>query len=169
MRVNSFSKQFIALIALVTVLSVIIVGYIEQQVVETVAQPVPAKQEAEQKHNEALINSLTNMTQSVRFPLNEHAIMYTGYILGAGYSSYQFRAFKDQKLKVNLKGDASIDLALFGQEAYSLQRDTEYVIPSEGLYELRVLFKTDMESRQEQAAIAHKATPVPYTITINLQ
>ncbi len=169
MRVNSFSKQFIALIALVTVLSVIIVGYVEKQVVEAPDAPVPAKQAAEEKHNEALINSLTNMTQSVRFPLNEHSIIYTGYIMGAGYSSYQFRAFKDQKLKVNLKGDPSIELALFGQETYSLQRDTEYVIPSEGLYELRVLFKTDMESRQEQAAIAHKATPVPYTVTINLQ
>ena len=169
MRVNSFSKQFIALIALVTVLSVIIVGYVEKQVVETVEETTPAKTVTEEKHNEALINSLTNMTQSVKFPLNEHSMMYTGYILGAGYSSYQFRAFKDQKLKVNLKGDPSIDLVLFGQEAYALERDKEYVIPAEGLYELRVLFKTDMESRQEQAAIAHKATAVPYTITINLQ
>ncbi|GAA4418612.1 hypothetical protein GCM10011450_04360 [Advenella faeciporci] len=165
MHFSQSSKVLIGIILVFTVASVVIVGRLETHY----ASEAVKMQQASAKHNEAIINSLTNMTQNVSFSKEEPAMIYTGYIMGAGYSAYQFRATQDQTLRVNLKGDDFLDIVLFGPETKILERDTDFIIPVEGLYELRVMFKENMEIQQEKAALDNIAQAVPYTITLTLK
>ncbi|MFV9473568.1 hypothetical protein ACM5Q9_03970 [Advenella sp. RU8] len=165
MHFSQASKVLVGIILVFTVASVVIVGKLETHYA---SEAVRIKQDTE-KHNEAIINSLTNMTQNVSFSPEEPAMIYTGYIMGAGYSAYQFRATQDQVLRVNLKGDDFLDMVLFGPETKILERDTDFIIPVDGLYELRVMFKENMEVQQEKAALDNAAQAIPYTITLNLK
>ncbi|MDY0272812.1 MAG: hypothetical protein RBR37_09900 [Advenella sp.] len=165
MHFSLASKVLIGIIIIFTAASVVIVGKLETHYV---SETVKIKQ-ASEKHNEAIINSLTNMTQNVSFSPEESAMVYTGYIMGAGYSAYQFRATQDQILRVSLRGDDFLDMVLFGPETKTLDRDTDFSIPLDGLYELRVLFREDMQILQEKAALDNTAQAVPYTITLTLK
>lgn len=169
MHFSTFSKVLIGIIIVFTVASVVVVGKLETHYA---SEAVKMQQEIEltsKKRNEAIINSLTNMTQNVSFSDEEPAMVYTGYIMGAGYSAYQFRATQDQTLRVSLKGDDFLDIVLFGPETKVLERDADFIIPVEGLYELRVMFKESMEIQQEKAALENSAQAVPYTITLTLK
>ncbi len=165
MHFSLASKVLIGIILVFTVASVVIVGKLETHYV---SETVKIKQ-ASEKHNEAIINSLTNMTQNVSFSPEEPTMIYTGYIMGAGYSAYQFRATQDQVLRVNLKGDDILDMVLFGLDTKILERDADFMIPVDGLYELRVMFKESEEDQQEKAALDNTAQAVPYTITLTLK
>ncbi|MBK1780496.1 hypothetical protein JHL22_04635 [Advenella sp. WQ 585] len=165
MHFSLASKVLIGIIIIFTAASVVIVGKLETHYV---SETVKIKQ-ASEKHNEAIINSLTNMTQNVSFSPEEPTMIYTGYIMGAGYSAYQFRATQDQVLRVNLKGDDILDMVLFGLDTKILERDADFMIPVDGLYELRVMFKESEEDQQEKAALDNTAQAVPYTITLTLK
>ncbi|GEM_PF-567714 len=165
MHFSLASKVLIGIILVFTAASVAIVGKLETHYA---SEAVKIKQ-ASEKHDEAIINSLTNMTQNVSFSQEEPAMVYTGYIMGAGYSAYQFRASQNQTLRVNLKGDDFLDMVLFGPETKTLEQDTDFIIPVDGLYELRVMFKENMEDLQEKAALDNTAQAVPYTITLTLK
>lgn len=165
MRLSLTSKILIGIILLFTLASVAIVGQLEQKFA---LEAVKIRQ-ASEKHNEAIVNSLTNMTQNVTFMPGQAAEIFTGYIMGAGYSAYQFRAAQNQTLRVNLKADNTIDLVLFGPETQILERDTDFTIPLDGLYELRVMFKEEIELQQEKAALDNTAQATPYTVILNLK
>ena len=78
MHFSTFSKVLIGIIIVFTVASVVVVGKLETHYA---SEAVKMQQEIEltsKKRNEAIINSLTNMTQNVSFSDEEPAMVYTG-------------------------------------------------------------------------------------------
>ena len=53
----------------------------------------------------------------------------------------------------------------YGQQVVPLKNNAEYVIPENGLYDLRVLFKIPIEEQQDRTV----TEPVPYRIDFTLQ
>lgn len=163
MRLSPLSKKLIPSIAVLTFIGVILAtpqeSTHENQIPINNTTPVAAQLDP------ATIKSLTNLTQHFSLQEPGQTLQYRGYVQGVGYSSYQFLAQKNQTVHIKLEASDVIEMILYGQQVVPLKNNAEYVIPENGLYDLRVLFKIPIEEQQDRAT----TEPVPYRIDFTLQ
>lgn len=162
MQLSPLSKKLIPTIAVLTFIGVILATpptpTTGSQILLNDTTPVAAQLDP------ATIKSLTNLTQHLTLQEPGQALQYRGYVQGVGYSSYQFLAQQNQKVHIKLDASDVIEMILYGQQVVPLKNDTEYLIPENGLYDLRVLYKIPVEEQQDRAV----TEPVPYRIDFTL-
>ncbi|WP_156929896.1 hypothetical protein [Brackiella oedipodis] len=138
---------------------------------EQTPEPVQsaASSQTTQEQDDVIIKSLTNNTQNVVFEPH-NTLSYVGYIEGAGYGSYQFYAQHNQRFTASLADQSNkFEMIMFGPETQVIKSGKSYTIPANGLYELRVVFKNDVERKQEQDQARDKSVPQIYNITLSLK
>ena len=178
MRITPLSKKLIVIIIAVTFALVALVGLVPQRerMPEEVPE-VPAEIEAlnKQKQEEALVRSLTNFSHDIdSYLLSEGEALYTGYIKGAGNAIFRFNAEADQELVVELAEQESqlFEMLLynnFNSIVLTLISGEPFKIPSHGLYELRIVYRSHIEVTQDVEYEKHQAVPQAFNLTLKLQ
>lgn len=162
MRLSPLSKKLIPTIAVLTFVGVILATpqapSTQEQISINNDTPIAAQLDP------AAIKSLTNLTQHFTLQDPGKTLQYRGYVQGVGYSSYQFLAQQNQQLHILLDASDVIEMILYGPQVVPLKNNTEYLIPENGLYDLRVLYKIPVEEQQDRAV----TDPVPYRIDFTL-
>lgn len=180
MRITPLSKKIIVVIVAVTFALVAIAGLVPQG--QRLAKTVPempaevADSEAlnKQKQEEALIRSLTNFSHDIdSHLLSEGEVLYTGYIKGAGNAIFHFNAQAEQELVAELAEQESqlFELLLFNNfnsSVFTLISGEPFKIPSNGLYELRVVYRSHIEATQAVEDDKHQAVPQAFNLTLKL-
>ncbi|ETD73140.1 hypothetical protein V757_00110 [Pelistega indica] len=168
MQLTSNSKKLIIAIAAVTVLGVILTQPSADNSSEQPSESIANTSGQSLNQNNALdpttIKSLTNLTQHVEFLDHQTAVQYRGYIQGVGYSSYQFLAEQGQQLLIELEASDKIELLLYGNTIAPIKSGVPYTIPDNGLYDLRVLYKPDIEAAQAQKATSPEMYRISFTL-----
>lgn len=162
MYLSPLSKKLIPAIAVLTFIGVILTTPQEPNTSNQI--PIDSTTPVAAQLDPATVKSLTNLTQHLSLQEAGQTLQYRGFIQGVGYSSYQFLAQQNQHIQITLDAPDAIEMILYGQQVVPLKNKAEYVIPENGLYDLRVLYKIAIEERQDQAVTA----PVPYRIDFTL-
>lgn len=179
MRITPLSKKIIVIVAAVTFTLVALVGLMPQK--ETLPDETPAvpreiedgKVISKQKQEEIMVRSLTNFSHDIDDDLQNGA-QYTGYIKGAGNAIFRLHAQAGQELLAELAGQESqtFEMLLFSNvtsNVYSLISGEAYKIPDTGLYEIRIVFRTHIETIQAEEAENKKAVPQVFNISLQLK
>lgn len=166
MQLTTNSKKLIIAIVALTGLGVLLTAPSEpvEKPTESVANTSGQSTEQNFLLDPTTIKSLTNLTQTVQFVEPNVAQQYRGYIQGVGYSSYQFHAEKDQVIRFHLEAPNTIEMLLYGANVVPLNNDTEYVIPENGLYDLRILYKPSVENQQARKPSPPQAYKIGFTL-----
>ena len=162
MRLSPLSKKLIPAIAVMTFIGVILAT--PQSPSSQAHIPVNNDVPIAAQLDPATIKSLTNLTQHFTLHDPNKTLQYRGYVQGVGYSSYQFLAQQNQRVLIQLDAPDVIEMILYGPQVVPLKNNTEYLIPDNGLYDLRVLYKIPIEEQQDRAV----TDPVPYRIDFTL-
>lgn len=180
MRITPLSKKIIVVIIAVTFALVAIAGLVPQgERMPEVVPEVPAETDNsealnKQKQEEALIRSLTNFSHDIdSHLLSEGEVLYTGYIKGAGNAIFHFNAHADQELIAELAEQESqlFELLLFNNfssSVFTLISGQPFKIPGNGLYELRIVYRSHIEATQAVEADKHQAVPQAFNLTLTL-
>lgn len=180
MRITSLSKKIIVVITAVTFALVALAGLVPQgekvqkEALDVLTETKSSEVLNKQKQEQALIRSLTNFSHDIdEDALNNNETLYTGYIKGAGNAIFRFNAQAGQLLVAELAEAESqlFELLLFSNYTSSvltLISGESYTIPDNGLYELRIVFRTHIESVQAVEAENHQAVPQIFNLTFKL-
>ncbi|NLA50657.1 MAG: hypothetical protein GX860_00770 [Alcaligenaceae bacterium] len=181
MRITSLSKKIIVVIIAVTFALVALVGLLPQDakspeiVPDAPAELMDTEALNKKKQEEALIRSLTNFSHDIdSYLLSEGEVLYTGYIKGAGNAIFHFNAQEGQQLVVELAEQESqlFEMLLFNNfnsSVFTLISGEPFMIPSNGLYELRVVYRSHIEVTQAVEDEKHQAVPQAFNLTLKLQ
>lgn len=178
MRITPLSKKIIVIIFAVTFTLVVLAGLMPQG--ERLPEEIPAATtevdeiEAlnEQKQEEILVRSLTNFSHDIDSDLSSE-IQYTGYIKGAGSAIFRLHAQAGQELIAKLEDEQSqlFELLLFSNISsgvVTVISGEPYSIPDNGLYELRIVFRSHIESIQAVEADNKQALPHLFNLSLKL-
>ena len=179
MRITPLSKKIIVIVAAVTFALVALAGLMPPT--KSLPEEIPAApQEIEegkviskQKQEEIMVRSLTNFSHDIDDDL-QHGAQYTGYIKGAGNAIFRLHATAGQELLAELAAQESqtFEMLLFSNvssSVYTLISGEPYTIPATGLYEIRIVFRTHIESIQAQEAENQQAVPQLFNISLRLK
>ncbi len=181
MRITPLSKKLIVIIIAVTFALVALVGLVPQrermpeEVPEVPAEIDDIEALNKQKQEEALVRSLTNFSHDIdSYLLSEGEALYTGYIKGAGNAIFRFNAEADQELVVELAEQESqlFEMLLYNNynsSVLTLISGEPFKIPSHGLYELRIVYRSHIEVTQDVEDEKHQAIPQAFNLTLKLQ
>ncbi|CAM5185535.1 hypothetical protein OURE66S_04177 [Oligella ureolytica] len=183
MLITPLSKKIIVVIIAVTFALVAIAGLVPhgERLPKNVTEMHADVLEGEalealnkQKQEEALIRSLTNFSHDIdSHLLSEGEVLYTGYIKGAGNAIFHFNAHVEQELVAELAEQESqlFELLLFNNfnsSVFTLISGQPFKIPSNGLYELRIVYRSHIEATQAVEADKHQAVPQAFHLTLKL-
>lgn len=179
MRITPLSRKIIVVVAAVTFALVALAGLAPQKEKLPEQSPaIPSEIEdsealSKQRQEEIIVRSLTNFSHDIDDDLLS-GVQYTGYIKGAGNAIFRFHAQADQELVVELAGQESqmFELLLFSNvtsSVYTLISGDPYKIPDTGLYELRIVFRSHIESIQAQEAENEQAVPQVFNLSLKLK
>lgn len=178
MRITPLSKKLIVVIAAVTFTLVALAGLLPQK--DKLPDELPlvptAVDESEalskQQQEEIVVRSLTNFSHDVDDDLLK-GVQYTGYIKGAGNAIFRLHAQAEQNLVVELAGQESqvFELLLFSNvtsNVFTIISGEPYKIPDTGLYELRIVFRSHIETIQAEEAENQQAVPQVFNLSLKL-
>ncbi|MDO5666383.1 MAG: hypothetical protein Q4G44_01015 [Alcaligenaceae bacterium] len=179
MRINSLSKKIIVVVAAVTFTLVALAGLIPQKDQLPENSPlVPSEIEdseglSKQRQEEIIVRSLTNFSHDIDNDLLA-GVQYTGYIKGAGNAIFRLHAQAQQELVAELAGQESqlFELLLFSNitsSVVTLISGEPYKIPDTGLYEIRIVFRSHIETIQAAEAENQEAVPQVFNLSLKLQ
>lgn len=179
MRITPLSRKIIVVVAAVTFALVALAGLLPQKDRLPEQTPVvPGEIEdsealSKRKQEEIMIRSLTNFSHDIDSDLL-NGVQYTGYIQGAGNAIFRLHAQAEQALLVELAGQESqmFELLLFSNVTSSvitLISGEAYKIPDTGLYELRIVFRSHIETIQAEEAENQQAIPQLFNVSLKLQ
>ena len=179
MRITPLSKKIIVVVAAVTFTLVALAGLVPRDdnlPEDVVLVPTAVDEEAnltKQQKEQIVIRSLTNFSHDVDDELVSKGVQYTGYIEGAGNSIFRIYARAGQHLVAELAGQESqqFELLLFSNltsDVFTVISGEPYKIPSTGLYELRIVFRTHIETLQATEAENAHAVPQIFNLSLKL-
>lgn len=166
MPLTTNSKKLIITIAALTGLGVILTSPDEPVEKTTTSVANTSGQSAGQNLllDPTTIKSLTNLTQNIQFNEPNITQQYRGYIQGVGYSSYLFHAEQGQVIRFHLNAPNTIEMLLYGTNIVALSNDKEYIIPENGFYDLRILYKPSVENEQSKKPSPPEAYQISFTL-----
>lgn len=181
MQLTPLSKKLIVIIAAVTFSLVALAGLIPQDdalsdeaaLLSTSSQTDEELQREQQEL--AMIRSLTNFSHDLDEELwAQGELRYTGYIQGAGSAIFRFHADGGKQLVATLADEQSqlFEMLLFSNltsHVMTISSGEAFNISEHGLYELRLVFRSHIESLQALEAENYQAIPQQFTISLELK
>lgn len=165
MPLTTNSKKLIIAIAAFTILGVILTAPSAPETPsESVANTSGQSTGQDFVLDPTTVKSLTNLTQNIQLSEVNDTQQYRGYVQGVGYSSYQLFAERGQKILFQLDASEKIEMLLYGTNIVPLDNNTEYSIPENGLYDLRILYKPSVELEQAKKTSAPEAYRIAFTL-----
>lgn len=165
MQLTTNSKKLIIAIVATTILGIILAAPSTPELPsESVANTSGQSATQDFLLDPTTVKSLTNLTQNIQLHDLNDTQQYRGYVQGVGYSSYQLLAEQGQKIHFQLEASDNIEMLLYGTNIVPLSNNTEYTIPENGLYDLRILYKPSVELEQAKKSSAPESYRIAFTL-----